>query len=200
MSIVALPRMIDAPVSQLKGICQANARRLARLDVATIRDLLLTLPYGLENFATTPISDLTPGAQASVVGRIVSIRSVTTQRQRLRLVEATLADDSGGQLRVVWFHSPWIVNQLRPGDRVEFAGVVEKNQYRGTPGMVNPRHELLDGGAPTGKVGGITPKYHLVEGLSSRKVGEWVDSVLPLADQLVDVLPAGVRERHGLLD
>jgi len=192
--------MIDAPVSQLKGIGHANARRLARLDVVTIRDLLLTMPYGLENFASKPISDLTPGSQAAVVGTILSIRPVTTQRRRMKLVEATLADDSGAHLRVVWFHSPWILNQLHAGDRVEFAGVVERTQFRGTAGMVNPRHERLDGGPPTGKVGGIVPKYHLVEGLTSRKIGEWVDSVLPLAGQLVDVLPAPVRERHGLLE
>jgi ATP-dependent DNA helicase RecG len=67
--------------------------------------------------------------------------------------------------------------------------------------MQNPHHELLDneeGSAPT-RVGGLMPKYHLVDGLSSRKMATWVAAALPLADQLEDVLPDQVREHHHLL-
>ena len=43
------------------------------------------------------------------------------------------------------------------------------------------------------------PKYHLVAGLSSRKIAAWVESALPLADRLEEVLPEDVRERNRLL-
>ena len=43
------------------------------------------------------------------------------------------------------------------------------------------------------------PKYHLVEGLSSKKMAGWIDSALPLAVKLEDLLPERVRERHHLL-
>lgn len=137
-----------------------------------------------------------------MVGTIVSIKPLMTQRRRMRLVEAVVADDSGVQLRVVWFHSQFILKQLHEGDRVAFAGVVEKNRYRGQPGMVNPRHERLgarDDASPR-RVGGMTPKYHLVEGLTSRKIADWVEQVLPLADQVEDLLPIEVRQRNHLLD
>jgi ATP-dependent DNA helicase RecG len=186
----------------LKEVGPQNARKLAKLGVKTVRDLLLTLPFAWETYAESPISALVPGSLASVVGTIVSIKPLMTQRRRMRLVEAIVRDDSGAQMRVVWFHSPFILKQLREGDRVAFAGVVERNQYRGHLGMVNPRHERLEGGDFGGprKVGGMTPKYHLVEGLTSRKIAEWVDQVLPLADQLEDLLPVEVRRRHHLLD
>ena len=193
---------LDAPVDSLKSVGRANADRLEKLGIRTIRDLLLTLPYGWETFADTTISALLPGSLASVVGTVVSIKPIVTQRRRMRLVEATVADDSGAQMRVVWFHSPFILKQIHAGDRVAFAGMVEKSRYAGRPGMVNPRHERLNGDGETApkKVGGMTPKYHLVEGLTSRKVGEWVEQVLPLAGRLEDFLPVDVRARHGLLE
>jgi ATP-dependent DNA helicase RecG len=43
------------------------------------------------------------------------------------------------------------------------------------------------------------PKYHLVDGLSSKRIARWVESALPLADHLEDILPPEVRERHRLI-
>jgi ATP-dependent DNA helicase RecG len=202
MAILVLPRTLDAPVEHLPDVGKVNAGRLSKLGIHTVRDLLLTLPFGWDTYTYSHISELVPGTQASVVGTIVSIKPLMTQRRRMRLVEATVADDSGAQMRVVWFHSNFILKQLHAGDRVAFAGVVEKNRYRGQPGMVNPQHERLDGDAQSRppKVGGMTPKYHLVDGLSSRKIANWVELVLPLADQLEDLLPREVREQHHLLD
>jgi ATP-dependent DNA helicase RecG len=202
MSIVALPRMIDTPVSQLKGVTPLNAKKLATLGVETIRDLLLTLPYAWENYATVQVSQLVPGAAASVVGTIVTIHPLTTRQRRMKLVEATVTDESRATMRVVWFNAPWILTQLKAGDRVAFAGQVEKSRFRGMAGMVNPRHEKLDpdGDEAPRRVGGMTPKYHLVSGLTSRKIAEWVELALPLADQLEDLLPEEVRRHHALLD
>jgi ATP-dependent DNA helicase RecG len=67
--------------------------------------------------------------------------------------------------------------------------------------MQNPHHEVLedtDDYVPT-RVGGLMPKYHLVAGLSSSKIAGWVESALPLAGELEDLLPTSVRERHRLV-
>src|SRR5438067_3036095 len=202
MSVLVLPRALDAPVDQLQDIGPKYSKLLAKLGIKTIRDLLLTLPFGWETYVPSQISSLVPGTQASVIATVVSIKPVVTPRRRMRLVEATVADDSGAEMRVVWFHSPSILRPLREGDRVAFAGVVDKSQFRGRPGMVNPQHERLGGAGETApqKVGGMTPKYHLVEGLTSRKIAGWVELVLPLAGHLEDLLPPEVRERHRLLD
>src|SRR5207244_7900397 len=43
------------------------------------------------------------------------------------------------------------------------------------------------------------PKYHLVDGLTSRRIASWVSSALPLADHIEDLLPEEVRAPHHLL-
>ena len=199
-AVLQLPHTLDASVERLKDVGKAGATRLGKLGVHTLRDLLLTLPYAWDDFAATPIASLEPGRQASVVGSIRSIRPVVTPRRRMRLVEASVQDDAGGHMRAVWFNSPFVLKALHAGDRVVLAGVVEKNRFRGQPGMTNPKFERVDAEAVEGqKVGGMTPRYHLVEGLKAWKMIEWVELALPLADRLEDILPAEVRERHHLL-
>src|SRR6266849_5381238 len=202
MALLFLPRTLDAPVSALPKVTAPDAKRLSKLGVETIRDLLLTLPFGWETYGgPTAVSSLAPGVQATVVGRIMSIAPKITKFKKIKLTEATIRDESGAGIRVVWFNQAFVARQLHKGDRVAVAGVV-KSGYGGMLEMQNPHHERLDGDEEVqpSRVGGLMPKYHLVDGLSSRKIARWVESALPLADQLEDLLPEEVRERHLLLD
>jgi ATP-dependent DNA helicase RecG len=203
MAILVLPRTLDAPVSALPKVKPADARKLDKLGIATVRDLLLTLPFGWEAFgAPAMVSDLASGKQATVVGTIASISAKQTMRRRMRLTEATIRDDAGAGLRITWFNQPFIARQLHKGDRIAVAGTVKTARYGAMLEMQNPHHERLndDGEAVAPqRVGGLMPKYHLVAGLSSRKVAAWVESALPLAENLEEILPPEVRERHHLL-
>jgi ATP-dependent DNA helicase RecG len=201
LSIVVHPRALDAPVSNLPDLGPANEKRLKKLGIATVRDLLLTLPFDWETFgAPAAVASLSAGVQASVVGTVHSIAPRVTKFKKMRLTEASIRDDSGDGIRVVWFNQPFVAKQLHKGDRVAVAGMV-KSGYGGTLEMQNPHHEKIEGGedGEPARVGGLMPKYHLVDGLSSKKMARWVDAALPLADQLEEILPVEVRERHRLL-
>jgi ATP-dependent DNA helicase RecG len=201
MGILVLPRTLEAPVSVLPKMTVPDTKRLAKLGIQTIRDLLLTLPFDWETYGgPAQVSSLAPGMQATVVGTITDIGAKITKHKKMRLTEATVRDDDGRALRIAWFNQPFLVKQLHKGDRVAIAGIV-KAGYGGMLQMQNPHHEVITGGEealPT-RVGGLMPKYHLVDGLSNRKLARWIDATLPLAGELEDLLPAEVRERHHLL-
>jgi ATP-dependent DNA helicase RecG len=199
MAILALSRSLDAPITQLRDVGPTTSRLLTRLGIRTVRDLLLTLPFRCETYAPSLISALVPGVQASVTGRIVNIKPVVSPRRRVRLVEATVADDSGTEMRVVWFHSPFVLGQLKTDDRVMFAGVVDRSRYRGQLGMVNPQYERLTEDLSPQKLRELTPKYHVAGSITSRKIAGWVEDVLPLAANLEDVVPEDVRTRNVLM-
>ena len=74
MAILTHPSALDASVEQLAEVGPKTARLLEKLGIRTVRDLLVTLPFGWESFVESPISELVPGAQASVVGTILSIK------------------------------------------------------------------------------------------------------------------------------
>jgi ATP-dependent DNA helicase RecG len=197
-----LPRTLDAPVSALPDIGDTNAKRLKKLGIETIRDLLLTLPFDWETYGEpAPIASLVPGRQATVVGTVQSIRPKITRNRRIKLTEALIHDDSDLTLGAVWFNQPFVANKLHKGDRVALAGLVKPGGYGVEFQMQNPHYERLedDEDVTPSRVGGLMPKYHLVDGLSSKKIALWVEAALPLADQLEDLLPAEVRQRHHLL-
>src|SRR2546423_1288037 len=202
MALLFLPNTLDASVSKLPDLGPSAEKRLAKLGIGTIRDLLLTLPFAWETYGgPTGIAALTPGVQATVVGRVVKIGMKFTKFKKMRLTEATIEDDTNAHLRVAWFNNRCVINHLHEDDRVALAGMV-KAGYGGVPEMQSPHYERLDGSPDVqpSRVGGLMPKYHLVDGLTSRKIARWIESALPLASQLEDVLPEDVRQRHRLMD
>jgi ATP-dependent DNA helicase RecG len=204
MSILMLPRTLDVSVSALPKMRPVDAKRLDRMGIATIRDLLLALPFGWESYGDpTAVSDLIVGQQATIIGTIASVAARRTPRRGMQLTEAVLRDDAGSGMKIVWFNQAYLARKgaLRKGDRIAVAGTVKGARYGAMIEMQNPDFERLadvDGAEPS-RVGGLMPKYHLVAGLSSKKMATWVESALPLADQLEDVLPEAVRLRHHLL-
>jgi ATP-dependent DNA helicase RecG len=185
-------------VTALPRVGPADSVRLARLGIVTIRDLLLHLPFGWDAYGEpTRVADLEDGKQATVIGTISTISAKRSMRKRMPLTEAAIHDESGDVLRLVWFHQPYLVKQLHEGERIAVAGMVKGRGF-GVFEMRNPLHEKVSAAGPT-RIRDLMPRYHLVKGLTSKKIAEWIELALPLAIELDDVLPAEVRERHHLL-
>jgi len=199
--VVLNPRLaLDSPVKDLPKVRPLDLKRLTALGMRTVRDLLLHLPFAWDEFGDPkPIAQLTPGTLATVTGTIIKIAPRISKYKKLKLTQATLEDDNDDELNLVWFNQPWIAKQLEKGDRVAVAGTVRATGF-GLE-MRNPHHEKLEGGdgAAPKFIGGLMPRYHLVKGLTSKKLSGWVDAALPLADRMEDELPEDVRERHHLL-
>ena len=86
--------LLDQPVRFLKGVGPKLAERLARMDLATIEDLLYFLPRRYEDRRTLkPLGHLAPGNRETAVGQVV--RSGLTSRGYRHQFEVTLRDDSG---------------------------------------------------------------------------------------------------------
>ncbi len=190
---------LDAPVGVLPRVSATDTSRLAKLGIVTVRDLLLELPFGWDEYGEpVPVAVLEDGKQATVAGTLTAVAAKRTMRKHMQLTQATLQDDSGASLRLVWFNQPYLATQLHKGERLAVAGMV-KGQGYGVFEMRNPLYEKITESIGPSRIGGLMPKYHLVAGLSSKRVAAWVEAALPLASELVDVLPEEVRERHHLL-
>jgi ATP-dependent DNA helicase RecG len=188
---------LSSPVTEIPKVGPTDATRLAKLGIVTVRDLLLHLPFGWDEYGEpAAVAELVDGKQATVIGTIESISAKRSKYKKMQLTEAALRDDSGGVLKLVWFNQAWMANQLHKGDRVAVAGMVRGgfNVFE----MRNPLHEKVSAAGPK-RLRDLMPRYHLVKGLSSKKIADWIESVLPLAKDMEDVLPAEVLERHHLL-
>ena len=185
---------LDDPVTVMTGVSDKTEARLARLGITTIRDLLLFFPRRYEDFSTiTPIAFVRPGVKTTVRGRIYDIGAHQTKYKRMALTEAILGDDSG-RLRVVWFNQPWLARSLHKGDEIFVAGEADLN---GGLVMKNPDHEKVS--LRPQNVARLVPIYRETEGLTSKWLRPKVQSVLPLADQLDEFLPAELLPRRSFM-
>ena len=195
-----MPLTLASPVSELPGVSATHARRLERLGVATVQDLLLDLPFEWESYEDVAlVGQARVGTRATVIGTVATSVARRTPRKNMRLTEATVRDDAGDLLKAVWFNQPYIASQLRPGLRVALAGTLKESRYGRGLEMQSPHLELLGADEVPTKVGGLMPKYHLTAGLTSRRMASWVEVALPLADGLQELIPEDVRARHGLM-
>jgi len=175
------------PVEVLPGVGPVVAKRLAKLGIRTVEELLFHVPRRYEPAAPElPIAQLFGDDEAVIAGEI---RRVTSRRpsRRLTLVEAWVTDPSG-EIKATWFNQPWLVDKLRPGTRVRLRG------SRGRFGFTVKSFDLDD----VSQTADFAPVYPASEEVSVKKLRELVHAALPLARGLPDPLPASLLEREGL--
>jgi len=186
---------VDDPVAVLAGVSDKTEAKLARLGIATIRDLLLFFPRRYEDFSSvTPIAFVRPGVKTTVRGRIYDIGARQTKYKRMALTEAILGDDSGTTLRVVWFNQPWLVKSLQKGDEIFVAGEADLN---GGLVMKNPDHEKVS--LRPQHAARLVPIYRETEGLTSKWLRSKIQTVLRYADELEEFIPSELLARRGFL-
>src|SRR3954453_2683698 len=122
------PQLLEArDVSSLAGVGPTLAKRLRAFGISTVRDLLDHAPRRYES-AAEQVSiaklGLTEG-EVAIEGRIVSARA-RPLRGRRTLVNATVRDDSGGQITAQFFNQPWLVEKLTPGTQIRLRGKLSR--------------------------------------------------------------------------
>ncbi len=194
---------LDTLVNKIPRIGIEYQKKLKRLGIKTVRDLLWHFPYRYQDFSNlTPISDVKIGETVCIQGEIVEIKIRQTWKRRMFLTTA-LVKDKTGSIKVIWFNQPYLINTLQAKDGVYLAGKTSK----GPKGMYlsSPSYEKISSRKSDKSklvhTGRIVPVYPETEGLSSR----WLRFILkPLLtkfqDEIQDYLPEKIRKKHGLLD
>ncbi len=170
----------------LQGVGPALARRLSRLDIELVGDLLWQRPRRYERpVPTKRISDLFGDDEAAIEG---VVRSASSRRRgRLQILTARVVDDSG-EIKATWFNQPWLEQRLVPGTKVRLRG--RANRY----GFAVASYDL-EGEVETAD---FAPVYPAGEDLSQKKLRDLRGQVLGLVRDVGDSLPAELRASEGL--
>jgi ATP-dependent DNA helicase RecG len=187
---------LESPVSVVKGMGSAQARRLERLGVHTIKDLVYFFPRRYDDFSQSKtISQLQYGEEVTIIGVVQEAKNQKT-RKGILLTKAVISDGTGA-VEAVWFNQPYMARQLRPGRQIVLSGQVD--QYLGRLTFQSPQWEpWKDKLVHTGR---LVPVYPLTEGLSARRLRTLIQSVAERwAPQVADSLPSSLRRRYNLID
>jgi ATP-dependent DNA helicase RecG len=182
------PARLERGVETLPGIGQALARRLARLGLRTVGDLLLHRPHRYEEAAPErPIRDLFGEEEVAIAGTVVRASSRRTAR-RLTVQNVRVRDESG-EIDAVWFNQPWVADRLTPGTEVRLRGSLSR---RG--GFAVKAYDVGDVRATAD----FAPVYPATEDVTPQRLRGLVEAALADVDAVPDPLPAKLRQGEAL--
>ncbi|MDZ4229657.1 MAG: DEAD/DEAH box helicase [Candidatus Veblenbacteria bacterium] len=181
---------LTSPLADIKGVGPTLAKRLAKLNLTTVADLLDHYPSRYEDFSRfARIAELKVGERVTLRGKIQLITSRRAWRRKLSITEA-LVGDGTGTIKAVWFNQPYLAQTIKPGNEVLLAGMLTSTSY-GLQ-LEHPTIEPIEqGGLHTGR---LVPIYPATSQLTQRFLRALVARALPLTKNITDWLPLEVRK------
>lgn len=181
-------------ITQLKGVGDQLAGRLAVLGIYTIDDLIGYFPRRYEDFSlVSPIKKLKPGP-VTIQAKIMSV-SGRYVRKGIHITEAIASDDTAS-VRLIWFNQPYRAGAIKQGQDYFISG--EYALRRSRFGITNPSIELVsDFPVNTAR---IVPIYRETKGLKSNQIRRLIKESVKLVKELPEHLPLWLLGQHNLID
>ncbi len=182
----AFPRAeeLERPVDVLPGVGPAVKKKLERLGLQTVGDLLAHRPFRYEEpVPERRIADLQADEDVAISGEVLTVSK--RRRGRLQMLTARISDGTA-TVSATWFNQPWLETQLQPGTAVRLRG------RQGRYGFDVRSFDIGDGEATAD----FAPVYPASEEITAKKLRELVGAALPAA--LSDPLPADLKQHEAL--
>jgi ATP-dependent DNA helicase RecG len=164
---------LNHSVANLPGVGPAYQKRLQKLNISTISDLINHFPSRYLDYShTTPINKLEPDQEVCLKATLVSLTSVRLPNRKT-LQKATVTD-STGSLQLTWFNQPYLTNSLIPKQQYYFTGQVD--QFRNQLILNSPDFEPIK--KKQLHTNRIIPLYPLTAGISHKWLRHKISLVL----------------------
>ncbi|MFA7319526.1 MAG: ATP-dependent DNA helicase RecG [Parcubacteria group bacterium] len=188
---------LDTPLKNLPRVTPKYVKTLEKLGLLTVQDLLFHLPFRYDDFRrTVGLSEDFLDQNVTVEGKIVKAKNIRTWKRRMTVTEIFIIDENETELKAIWFNQPYVLDSLVVGSTIRLSGKLLLND--GVFSMSNPAWERATRDATN--TGRLVPIYPETKGLTSKWLRWQIKDLLPLAQDLPDVLSAEIREKYSLYD
>ena len=145
-------------------VSDVRGSALAQMGVTTLRNLLNLFPERyIDMSEVSNILNAKIGFNYTISATIHSVEE-KEPKPGLKLIEITLVDDSGTLIATV-FNQSWLLDTLKPNDKVAVGGKVEFNY--GFKRMTNPFIHVLDDEASQNNLSNVVSIHPSNENISS---------------------------------
>jgi len=187
----------QAPITELSGVGDKVALKLANLGIQTIQDALFHLPLRYEDRTQVyAIRDLQVGQHVNIEGE-VERSDLKFGKKRMWLV--TVADGDYRILLRFFYFSAAQKQQLIPGKRVRCFGEIR----RGPTGLeiTHPEYRIIEQDQPLQVEESLTPIYPTTEGIKQITLRKIVDQALTWLKKgsLAELIPEGILPEQSSL-
>lgn len=185
---------LTSPITELKGVGDELAKKLAVLGVKTIGDLIGHFPRRYEDYSViTKIADMRPGS-VTIEAQIKEVKGRYVRRG-MHITEA-IASDESGSVRLVWFNQPYRAGAIKSNQKYYISG--DYQLRRGRFSILNPSMELVSE-FPV-NTARIVPIYRETKGLKSSAIRKLIREAIIGARELPEHLPKWLLAEQKLID
>ena len=182
-------------IRNLKGVGEKTAAILQKLNILTIGDLLRYYPRDYRRYESPVTIDDPSADDKGAAAYLVRIQGQASLSRRGRKTVVTLNLRSlSGNVRVIWYNSPYIRQQLTLGENLVFYGKISlKGKTRTlehpevyTPSQYEEKRRYMQ------------PVYALTEGITANQITKLVRLALDNTGLMPETLPEWIRRRYKL--
>ena len=186
-----LPDFLNKEVRFVKGVGKYRAKKLAKLEITTVADLLYHFPRDYNDWSNLKkIRNLKPEIKVTVTGTVKNLEKITP-RKGLEIIKIAISDGTG-ILNGVWFNQPYILNNFERGEKYLFSGTVEYNYNQWE--INNPHYEQLTDEIDKGI---ILPVYPATKGITQQVLRKMIQNVLnAYKEKITEFLPAEIINKY----
>jgi len=191
---------LDTPVSKLYMVGPTYARRLKKLGIETVGDLVTHFPFRYDDFSLiSPISLIQAGEKVTIQGEVLLMKNEYTKYGK-KIQKAKVADKTG-EIEITWFNQPFLIKTISVGERYSFSGKVD--WFGRKVVVVSPEYEKISNIeyriSKFIHTGRLVPVYPETRGVSSKWLRSRISPLLPqVKEELTEYIPLQILLREKL--
>jgi len=200
---------LETPIQYVKGVGPKMAKKLARLNIETVGDLINHFPFRHQDFSLiSPIGQVQEGETVTLIGQIKKASSSYTRSSRQKTIQRAILEDDTGSIEIVWFNQPYLTKTLAPQTIISASGKIRRRGRKLQ--LIAPDFEIIGQGKTVSRyqigeevttdTGRLTPVYPTIFGITSKYLRRLVARVLPqVKDQIEEFLPKKILVQKKLI-
>ncbi|NCC16925.1 MAG: ATP-dependent DNA helicase RecG [Clostridia bacterium] len=183
------------PISRLKGIGEQRGKKLNKLGIYTIEDLLTHYPRDYKDRSRlTKIVELEMDTENTFLACCKG-SGETIKHGRFTLTRLRVSDESG-EIGLLWYNQPYMKTALNAGEWYLFTGKLQKKVGRKEVSV--SEWERIGNHFAGGR---IIPVYPSAEGISQKMLRGLMEAALELVQGgFADDLPSWMRKEYQLAE
>ncbi|MEN9852477.1 MAG: ATP-dependent helicase RecG, ATP-dependent helicase RecG [Candidatus Parcubacteria bacterium] len=206
--------MLDNPITKLPRLTEAHKLAFKRLGIQTYRDLLYHIPVRYNNLSEIrTIQEVAQGDEVTLYGKLTSLQTRKGFGGSPNSTRAILSDHTG-QIKLVWFHQPYIAKMYTEDSIIKISGKVSGTGS--TLSIVNPtinnsKNLPIDSGNSLFKMGDthtqieagdeyLQPIYNETKDITSLYIYHQIQKLVSngILQQIVDPIPEYILKKYHL--
>lgn len=179
-------------LTDIKGVGKKKEQLLYTLGIKNVNDLLKYLPMRYEDRSNlTEIVDAKEGIKSYFELEIISI-SKTYFYQGNKSISRAKARDKSSDIDLIWYNDRYSSKILEPNVNYKFFGYYDGEKKA----LINPIISRIN----DDKIGGITPIYKSIKGISSSDIIKYKDFILENYINLSEYLDLNFIKENNIME